>query len=130
MFYKKICVPLMQINSNIYAFISGILVSIATEVFTSLTYEKFDFAIQWHQFLSTILFILSGAFCMLISVKISSFQSYLMSKKIEDKAKRYQITIDATQKEKGKLVFAYLMLLLTLITSFATLALNWVLRFY
>ena len=129
MMYKKICIPLMQINSNIYGFLSGILVSIATNVFTTLTFEKFDFLLQWHQFVSTLLFTASAALCMWISVKVAVFQSYINGKQIVDRQKRYQITEDSTQTEKKRWVLVYIFFILTMLFGFITLALNWALRY-
>ena len=28
--YERICIPLMQINNNVYTFLSGILISLST----------------------------------------------------------------------------------------------------
>ena len=130
MIYKNICIPLMQINSNIYGFFSGIFVSLAVEIFSSLIFEKFNFFFlaQWHLFLATLFFTILGAICIWISVKVIPFQSYINVKQIFEKSKRVQIIIDATQSEIKKWIFNYLSLFIILLAGIGLLILNWFLN--
>lgn len=67
--YERICIPLMQINNNVYTFLSGILISLSTNIFTTLCFEKFELAKQWHIYLATLLFAASGAICIFLATK-------------------------------------------------------------
>ena len=60
--FKKICVPLMLINDNVYTFISGIVISLATNIFTTLFMEKdkWHFINSWHMYLSVLLYLFAG----------------------------------------------------------------------
>jgi len=104
--YIKACIPLLQINSNFYAFISGILVSLSTNIFTSL---------------STILFIIAGALCMVISSKVVNFQSYIFSRQITDIKEKIEIISDATKSQKMMWITFFSLLLLSIIAGFVML---------
>jgi hypothetical protein len=122
--YLRICIPLMQINSNIYAFLSGVLVSLATNIFTNLCFEKFNLYLQWHQYTSSISFTLSSAICLLISTKIVNFQNYISTKQIIDSNKRQEIIKDVTKSKKDNWILYYMLLLFSLIGGIIMLVLG------
>lgn len=109
-FFKSICVPLILIDSNIYAFFSGILMSLSTNIFTSLRFERIQYSYRPGQYLATFFFILSSAICMLISVKVVNIQNYFQSQKINDVEEKKDIVIDVTKKTRTRW-FVYFILL-------------------
>jgi p-aminobenzoyl-glutamate transporter AbgT len=124
--YEKICIPLLQINSNIYAFLSGILVSLSTNIFAALCFEPVNFCYQWHYYFSTLLLMVSGAICMYISVKVVNFQNYISQKQITDQKSKKEIVRDATALHKAAWIICYSLFFVFLITGFITLGLSWV----
>lgn len=126
--YKKICIPLMQINSNIYAFLSGILVSLSTNIFSTLCFAPIDFVHQWHHYLSTLLLVVSGALCMHISVKVSPFQSYISNNQISKQEEIRETIEDITEKRKSVWVTCYSLLIVSTLAGFVFLSLSWLIR--
>ena len=98
--YERICIPLMQINNNVYTFLSGILISLSTNIFTTLCFEKFELAKQWHIYLATLLFTASGAICLFLATKMTPYQNYIISKQIIDLSERRNVIRDATYGRK------------------------------
>lgn len=99
-FFSRICIllkkllsraylPWLQIDNNVYSFMSGIFVSLATNIFTTLCFEKYDWIEQWHYYLSTIMFLIASALCLYLATKLNSVQSYINNRRIqaEDKKK-------------------------------------------
>jgi uncharacterized membrane protein HdeD (DUF308 family) len=113
----------MQVNSNIYAFLSGILVSLATNIFATLCFEPMDLAYRWHQYSSTLLLISAGALCMYISVKVVGFQEYIATRHISDPGERREIIEDATAMRKGSWVVCYALSIILLIAGLVMLGL-------
>ena len=124
--YEHICIPLMQINNNVYTFISGILISLSTNIFTTLCFEKFDFFEQWHIYLSTILFAISGAVCIYIATKMTGFQNYIISKQIIDPVERKEIIKDVTMKQRKLWLISFFVLISTAILATVLLIINYV----
>jgi hypothetical protein len=114
----------MQINSNIYAFLSGILVSLSTNIFTTLCFESISLRSQWYNCLSTLLLMISGALCMYISVKVSSFQNFISSKQIKNHKDIREIIEDVTISRKQVWVICYAILVLITIAGFVFLGLS------
>ncbi len=106
--YKKIFVPLMLIDNNVYTFISGILVSLATNIFTSLCFEKIGFYTNGFMYIASLAFLISSALCMYISVKLSTFQNYIIEKRISDYEAKKIIVLDATKAIHLKWVIIYI----------------------
>jgi len=126
--YRRIFIPLMNINSNIYAFLSGILISLSTGIFVTLSFESLNMSKQWHLFTAVILITISGALCMALSAKVARFQEF-NAKNSYDKEKCYNIIMDVTKSEKKKWISYYIFLLLSFISGIAMLALNWVIEY-
>jgi hypothetical protein len=124
--YRRICIPLLQVNSNIYAFVSGILVSLATNIFAALCFKTFDLHNQWYHYLSTILFVIAGALCMYISVKVVDFQNYIATKNITSPKEKFNIINDATEKRKKLWVVCYSLFIILLVAGFISLGFSWV----
>jgi hypothetical protein len=116
----------MQINSNIYAFLSGILVSLSTNIFAALCFKPLNLVYQWHHYLSTLLLVASGALCMYISVKVSVFQKFIANKQIAEQTEIREIIEDTTEEHKRMWVICYSLFICLMIVGFALLGLNWV----
>ena len=112
--YERICIPLMQINNNVYTFLSGILISLSTNIFTTLCFEKFELAKQWHIYLATLLFAASGAICIFLATKMTPYQNYIISKQIIDLSERRNVIRDTTSEKKRTWVFYFVLVVTTL----------------
>ncbi|MBQ9517207.1 MAG: hypothetical protein IJR60_03950 [Eubacterium sp.] len=123
--YEKICIPLMLVNNNVYAFLSGILISLSTNIFTTLCFKQFDLATQWHIYLTTLLFAASGAICIYLSTKMTAYQNYIINKKIFDLSDRKSVIRDVTLEKKKIWTIAFLILFLTLIAGTILLIVNY-----
>ncbi len=123
--FKKICVPLMLVNNNIYTFISGILISLSTGMFTTLCLEKSTFSSTWYLYVSVILYSISGAICIYIATKISSYQNYILANKIVTTKEKHEIVEDfETPKQKTWFMF-FALLFLSLVGGTGFLLLNY-----
>jgi hypothetical protein len=116
----------MQINSNIYAFLSGILVSLSTNIFATLCFKPLNLVYQWHYYLATLLLITSGALCMYISAKTSVFQKFIANKQITEQTEIREIIEDTTEEHKHMWVICYSLFICLMIAGFVLLGLSWV----
>lgn len=105
--YKKICIPLMLINNNVYTFLSGILVSLSINIFTSLCFEKSSLCGSWFMYLASMVFLFASALFMYLATKLSRFQNYIIEKRISDYDSKKSIVLDATKKEHIKWIVIY-----------------------
>jgi hypothetical protein len=119
--YQKVCIPLMQIDSNVYAFLSGILVSLSTNIFTTLCFESVNQPYTRYYYISTLLLTIASALCMYISVKVAKFQSFIAAKNITDINKKISIILDITEKRKKRWIACYSLFIILLIASFTML---------
>lgn len=124
--YEHICIPLMLINNSVYTFISGILISLSTNIFTTLCFEKFNFSLQWHIYLATILFAVSGALCIYLATKMTAYQNYIISKQIIIPFERRAVIRDVTSKRKTIWFISFLALFLTVLIGTILLIINYV----
>lgn len=122
--YERICIPLMQINNNVYTFLSGILISLSTNIFTTLYFKEFDLAKRWNIYLATLLFATSGATCIFLSTKMTPCQNYITSKQIIDLSERRRVIKDVTSGKKRTWVFSFFILLVTSLAGVALLVVN------
>lgn len=123
--YERICIPLMQINNNVYTFLSGILISLSTNIFTTLCFEKFELAKQWHIYLATLLFAASGAICIFLATKMTPYQNYIIRKQIIDLSERRNVMRDTTSEKKRTWVFSYFVLVVTTLAGTVLLVVNY-----
>lgn len=126
--YEHICIPLMQINNNVYTFLSGILISLSTNLFTTLCFEKFEFSTQRHIYLATILFAVSGGICIFLATKMTAYQNYIISKQIVNSAERKSVIRDATSDRKPMWFVSFFVLIFTLIAGTALLFVNYAIK--
>lgn len=126
--FQKICIPLMLVDNNVYAFLSGILISLSTNIFTSLCFENFNIKTQWHLYISSLMLLISGAIKMFLAVKITKYQDYFISKQIRDTVEKRKIVIDITKSNYVKWTLAYIVLITSLILGLCLVSINHLLK--
>ena len=94
-------------------------------IFTTLCFEKFELAKQWHIYLATLLFAASGAICIFLVTRMTPYQNYIISKQIIDLSERRNVIRDATSDGKWTWVFSYLALIVTTLAGIAFLVVNY-----
>ncbi|MBE5884790.1 MAG: hypothetical protein E7284_00075 [Lachnospiraceae bacterium] len=124
--YKKIFVPLMLINNNVYTFVSGIFISLSINIFTSLCFEKSKLYNSWFMYLASLVFLVASALCMYLATKLSKFQNYIIEKRVMDYEKKKSIVLDATKKVHTKWVVTYICTVLMVIVGILLLVFNFV----
>lgn len=126
--YKKFFIPLMLIDNNVYTFLSGILISLSTNLFTTLCFEKFVFKTQWHVYLATIMFGIAGALCIWLAAKMTGYQNYLKGKEsMSSVEKKKELVEDVTGNDKKSWILLYLGFFISLILGIASLLINYIL---
>lgn len=125
--FKKICVPLMLINDNVYTFISGIVISLATNIFTTLFMEKekWHFISSWHMYLSVLLYLLAGGVCIFIAAKIGAYQDYMKKNDYTDTKKKREL-LEGQDNKSFQWVITFLLFFLTIILGSIFFALNYI----
>lgn len=123
--FEKICFPLLHINNNVYTFLSGIAISLATNIFTTICIDDYSFTTQWNLYVSTITFAMVSALLLYMAAKMSGFQGFAYSS-IENYDREWRDTIlkEATEEDYKKWLFRYFILLVLLIIGIAFLATN------
>lgn len=124
--FKKLCVPLMLVNNNVYTFISGILLSLATGVVTELCLEKTPFLESWHLYTASIVYVISGALFIYVATHITTYQNYIASNKIVDRKAQYGIIEDFEAHRYCLWVCIFLGVIFSLIAGTILLFLNYV----
>ena len=123
--FDSICVKLMLINNNVYTFISGILLSLATGMITTLCFEKAEFLSSWHLYLSSIIYTIVGGIFIYVESQITTYQNYIKTKQIIDKTKQHSIIRDFESHRYVFWVLLYLILVIALISGTVLLFLNY-----
>ena len=116
----------MLINNNVYTFISGILVSLSINVFTSLCFEKSGLCANWFMYLATIVFLLASALCMYLAAKLSRFQNYIIEKHITEYESKKSIVLDATKDKGSEWIIVYICTALMVIVGVSLLVFNFI----
>lgn len=124
--YKRVFVPLMLINNNVYTFVSGILISLSINIFTNLCFAKSSLYTNWFLYLATIVFLLASALCMYIAAKISGFQSYIAVKRYTEYKDKETIVLDATKSKEKKWIRTYLFTVFMVISGVVLLVFNFI----
>ena len=124
--YRKICVPLMMIDNNVYSFISGIFVSLSINIFTSLCIERYGLNDKWFMYLAALVFLLTSILCMCFAARLSRFQSYIIDKRIVDYEGKIDIILEATQNNKNKWILIFSCFALLIIIGIGLLAFNFI----
>lgn len=124
--YRRICIPLMLINNNVYTFISGIFVSLSINIFTSLCFEKSGLCASWFMYLASIVFLFVSASCMYLAAKLSRFQNYIIEKHITVYESKQSIVLDATKDNGTKWMIVYFFTALMVIAGVSLLVFNFI----
>lgn len=122
--FEKVCIPLMLIDNNVYAFLSGIFISLSTNIFTSLCFESFNIKTQWHLYISSLMLLFSGAIGMFLAAKITRYQEYFIIKQIRDTSMKREIVLDITQSNYIKWTWVYIALIMSLFFSVCLISIN------
>lgn len=97
--FKKICLPLLHINNNVYTFFSGITVSLATNIFTTICIDDYAFSTQWNLYISIVSFALLSGMLLYVASKMSGFQEFANSPNDEfDDQTKETIIYEATEE--------------------------------
>lgn len=124
---ENIIINLVQINSNVYSFIGGIFISLATNIFTTLCFKEFIFKEQWNQYLSTILFVIASGLCLYISTKVNAIQEFVRARRIAVTVKKREIIRDIVQNQSVlKWVLIYVVLFFMIICGTILLGFNFI----
>lgn len=123
--FRIFCVPLIQVNNNIYTFIGGILVSLATNIFATLCFQEFDWTNQWYQYFASLMFATASAVCLYLSTKMCGVQNYINSKK-KHPSERKKIILDVTESEYKKWLAAFALLFISIIIGVILLSFNFI----
>lgn len=125
--YRKICIPLMLINDNVYTFISGIVISLATNIFTSLFMDKdsWHFINSWHMYVSVILYLVTGGVCICIATKIGPYHDYMKKNEYTDNKKKREL-LEGQNEKSLQWVIIFLLFFLTITLGTVFFALNYI----
>ncbi len=121
----NLCILLMIINNNVYTFTSGILISLSTNIFTSLCFDHCEFIKYWNMYLSTVLFAIASAMCIFVAVKITGFQNYISNKNITNIKEKIEIIKDVTQLKYKIWIVSYIILFISVLFGTILLAINY-----
>lgn len=124
--YKRVFVPLMLINNNVYTFVSGILVSLSINIFTNLCFAKSSLYTNWFLYLATIVFLLASALCMYLAAKLSGFQSYITVKRYTEYKDKETIVLGATKNKEKTWIMTYLFTVFMVISGGVLLVFNFI----
>lgn len=122
--HKQICIRLLLVDNNIYSFFGGILISLATNILTTVCFLKFSFVNQWSSYLATILFAIASAICVGIATKITDFQKYMKDKKIKNLDERRRIIEDITSRHHKLWIATFVLLFITLVAGIVFLCIS------
>ena len=125
--FKRLCLPWMLINNNVYTFISGIVLSLSTGTINTLCLEKEPFLATWHLYASSLLYTVAGALLIYVASQITSYQVYNTSKQITDRQKQMETFLDFEEERAARWVWIFLTLFLSFIGGTVFLFLNYVL---
>ena len=113
--YEFICLPLLHINSNVYTFFSGIAISVATNIFTTICIDDFPFSSQWNLYVATFSFTILSGLLLYIATKISGFQEFANNPGNEFNNQMKDIIIhEATEENYKSWVKRYFLIVVSL----------------
>lgn len=123
--YNKICLYLLHINNNVYTFLSGIAISLATNIFTTISIDEYEFIVQWNLYLSTICFALISALLLYLATEISGFQNFAFNSADNfSKEQQRAIIREATENSYRKWTSLFILLLLLLILGIVSMTID------
>lgn len=123
--YNKICLYLLHINNNVYTFLSGIAISLATNIFTTICIDEHEFIAQWNLYLSTICFGLISAVLLYLATEISGFQNFAFNSADNfSKEQQRAIILEATENSYRKWTSIFILLLVLIILGIASMTID------
>lgn len=122
--HKQICIRLLLVDNNIYSFFGGILISLATNILTTVCFLEFSFVNQWPSYLATILFAIASAICVFIATRITDFQKYMKDKKIKELNERRSIIEDITSRHHKMWIATFAFLFITFVAGIVFLCIS------
>ncbi len=123
--YNKICLYLLHINNNVYTFLSGIAISLATNIFTTICIDEYEFIAQWNLYLSTICFALISAVLLYLATEISGFQNFAFNSADNfSKEQQRAIIREATENSYRKWTSIFILLLVLIILGIASMTID------
>ena len=121
--FKKICFPLLHINNSVYSFMSGIAISLSTNIFTTICIDDISNYSQWNLFVSTIAFTIVSATLLYMVSKMSGFQGFVNNTTENfDTIWKETIILEATKEDAQKWVISFFILFIFLIIGIVFLA--------
>ena len=129
--FKHVCLPLFHVNNNVYSFLGGIAISLATNLFSTICIDSISFTNQWNLYVSSFSFVIVSALLLYIASKLAGFQGFVNSPDIrEDDDLKEDTILDATKDEYKKWAITYLLCAFFLLMGIAFLAtdFSWIIR--
>ena len=121
--YKFICLPLLHINNNVYTFFSGIAVSVATNIFTTICIDDFPFSSQWNLYVASFSFTILSGLLLFIATKINGFQEFANNPGNEFNNQMKDIIIhEATEENYKSWVKRFFLVVVSLVVGIVFLA--------
>ena len=103
--FQKSLWGLMGISDSVYVFLSGILISLFTNLLTSLCFEDWELGKNWCIIVTIGMSALSGGLCMLIAAKLSPLQN-ILKRDLETFKEQDKVNGDLTQRSRRRKIFA------------------------
>lgn len=123
--FDYMCLPLLNIHNTVYTFLSGIFISLSTNIFTTICIDDIEFINQWNLYISSLFFAILSGLLLYMATKMTGFQTYVIQHvdSISSKSKK-NILIDATYNDYNKWLIRYCLLFSLLILGTIFLATN------
>lgn len=120
-----LCFPLLRVNNNIYTFLSGVAISLSTNLFSSICIDDIHYCNQWNLYLASLAFATVSAFLLFIATKLSGVQEFIRTcGRDYDFNSKKRIVEEATSGEYIKWVIRYFILFSLLIAGIILLAIK------
>lgn len=115
----------MQINNNVYSFFGGILISLSTNIFTTVCFMKFNLLDQWQIYLAILFLTIASGASVYLATKMSSFQNYIYEKHKTQSTERKKIIEDLTNNKYKTWFWAYVLFIFSTLGGFVLLFFNY-----
>ena len=135
----KVFLPFMRIHNSVYVFMSGILISLSTNLLTSLCFEPIDGKGYWCIYITIISSAISSAMFIVVATKLTTIQDGIKDtlsifKNDDIKAgdplqtnRKKILLIELTENHAGKWIMMFLTLAVSTIASIVFTILKFVL---
>ena len=118
--FDYICYPLLHINNNVYTFLSGIAISVSTNIFSTIVTDTIGFCSQWNLYVSVLSFLISGALLLYMAAKMMRFQNLAFSQN----GWKESIIKDATNSDYKKWILRFSLVILFTILGIVFLSIR------